>query len=169
MSENHFVIYMPHELNGMPLILNALRNAIEHPREGQPVPFRNVHSWDVYIPGGESKSMTIFDEHGEEPVPPSYWFAITKTLHANTTNKSFNDQSQALASGYTPPRIIEAIAAIAIAAIRGDDPLKTYTNCKEMHNNDPLAVGGYTADGIHIVPGAWSEAFGMAGVLRFNT
>ena len=164
-EETHLLVLIPQTVNGRPLTLSTLQELIQHPKGGGSVTqYRNYNDH-------------VRKEHGDQPVPRSYWALMTKDVLPNSRNKTYGEQQALIKGPYTVPGVLEMATGILMHHVKGGERLytdspDTYTRCLEQvyGNQYRVVVGSFGSSGLHVsgsVDDRVGGYFGLGGLRKF--
>ena len=144
-EETHMLVLIPQTVNGRPLTLSMLQEIIQNPREGgSATQYSNYHDY-------------VRKEHGDQPVPRSYWALMTKDVLPNSRNKTYGEQQALIKGPYTVPGALEIATGILMHHVQTGEKLypdspDTYTRCLEQvsGNQYRVVVGSFGSSGLNL-------------------
>jgi len=147
-EETHLLVLIPQSVNGRPLTLSTLQELTQGPKGGGSATQYRHYDGDVR------------KEHGDQPVPRSYWALMTKDVLPNSRNKTYGEQQALIKGPYTVPGVLEMATGIMMHHVkRGErlytDSPNTYTRCLEQvcGNQYRVVVGSFGSSGLDVCYG----------------
>jgi len=150
-QETHALVLLPSSLSREPLTLNRLEDLIQQPLNGE-----NRTQLRAY-------SETARNVAGVERQIQSVWVLITKDVLPESRGKNYaaqlqmiNQLSREMRCKYSLPSALQLSSYLLLhhaktgQKLLSDEPL-TYSRCLRKGKKQwPMAVGGFTEDGLHI-------------------
>jgi len=166
-EDTHMLVLIPQYVNGKLFHLNALSELVRNPRTGYKT------QYDYY-------DDIVQSELGEKSFA-SHWVLMTQDVIPDSRNKVWGEQKtlvqkyakQSTAS-YELPTALEAATAILTKHVKAGVRLyphepRSYTRCQEgvIQNRWPVAIGGFSPEGLLLYYDRYNDVDGVACLRRF--